>query len=116
VDQYGRLDALVCIYRPEQMGSLNGNPTTIVIADPNAPNGPPKVTMMGGQNYCQRVTAGVAEVTIRFPRPYELGFPVKNPPGREVKKRVSIPSGETDLLLDATGRRVWNLTKVRRRH
>jgi hypothetical protein len=120
VARYGQLDALVCVYRPEQNGSLNIAPTTIQISDSGSPNGPPKVTLVGGQNFCQRVTAGPAKITIRFLRPYDAK------PSWTVTRSFSFPPGETDLLMDATDRGcgaecrsdggyTWALRKVSRR-
>jgi hypothetical protein len=62
---------LLCIERPEEMGRLNMEPTTIhVVGLSEGPDDNPQATLIGGQNVCFKVHGSVGKIEVRFSYPY----------------------------------------------
>jgi hypothetical protein len=90
--------SLICIYRPEQMGSLNILPTEVQIAPSQAiVAGPPRVTMTGGSNFCLWLPIGPADILVSFPQPY--GDSLK-PVYWTSRFPANLEKGETSYILD----------------
>jgi hypothetical protein len=61
---------LLCIERPEEMGRLNIELTSIrVVGLSEGPDGNPAATLIGGQNVCFRVHGSVGKIVVRFSDP-----------------------------------------------